>query len=130
MNLSELKALIVDDNVYKTIDIKRALEYSGIKNIITARNQEDGFELIYQSRRTKAPIGLIVTDMRYPLASGMDEDREAGFKLIERLNAERLNIPVIICSTSNIKEPSILGTVWYSALSDLNQDFQKILERL
>ena len=130
MNLSELKALIVDDNVYKTIDIKRALEYSGIENIITARNQEDGFELIYQNRRTKTPIGLIVTDMRYPLASGMDEDREAGFKLIEHLNAERLNIPVIICSTSNIKEPSILGTVWYSALSDLNQDFQKILERL
>lgn len=130
MNLSEIKALVIDDSVYKAMDITRALEYSGIKDVIRARNQEAGFEKIYENKVAGTPVGLIVTDMRYPLDAGLDEDPDAGFKLIERLKEERIKIPVIICSSSNFTEPGVLGNVWYSAQRDLGQDFKVILERL
>lgn len=130
MNLSELKVLVIDDSVYKAMDITRALEYSGIRDVVRARHQEAGFEKIYQNRDAGTPVGLIVTDMQYPLYSGMDEDTDAGFKLIERLKKEGLDIPVIICSSGNYEEPEILGCVWYSELRDLNRDFKEVLSRL
>lgn len=130
MNLSELKVLIIDDSVFKAMDITRALEYSGIRDVVRARNQEAGFELIYENRAAGTPIGLIVTDMRYPLDAGLDEEPDAGFKLIERLKAERIKTPVIICSSGNYDEPGILGNVWYSAQRDLSRDFKEVLEQL
>ena len=130
MNFAELKVLVIDDSVYKAMDITRALEICGVRDVVRARNQEAGFELLYENKAAGTPIGLIVTDMRYPLDAGMDEDREAGFKLIERLKKERIKTPVIICSTSNYLEPEILGTVWYNPTRDLSRDFKEILARL
>lgn len=130
MNLSELKVLVIDDSVYKAMDITRALEYSGIRDVLRARNQEDGFEKIYENQQNSTPIGLIVTDMHYPLAPGQEADFDAGFKLIERLKTEKLDIPVIICSSSNYEEPGILGSVWYNELRDLNREFKEELKKL
>ena len=83
-----------------------------------------------QSIESRAPFDLIVTDMHYPLAKGMEADYDAGFILIERLKKEEINIPVIICSSSNYTEPGILGTVWYNELCDLNRDFRELLNKL
>lgn len=130
MNLSELKVLIIDDSVYKTMDITRALEFSGMRDVLRARNQEAGFEKIYENQKNNTPIGLIVTDMHYPLTPGVDADYDAGFKLIERLKEEKLDIPVIICSSRNYSEPGILGSVWYNELSDLNREFREVLKKL
>lgn len=130
MNLAEVKALIIDDSVYKAIDITRALELSGIRDVVRARHQEAGFELIYENQAAGTPIGLIVTDMHYPLDAGMEADYDAGFKLIDRLKAERIKTPVIICSSCNYTEPVALGCVWYSAQRDLGRDFKEVLERL
>lgn len=130
MKLSELKALVIDDSVYKAMDITRALGNCGIQDVVRARNQEAGFELLYENQAAGTPIGLIVTDMHYPLDAGMEADYDAGFKLIDRLRAERIKTPVIICSSRNFVEPGILGNVWYSAQRDLGRDFQEVLERL
>lgn len=130
MNLSDIKALVIEDNVYKTVDIKRALSFCGINNVTIAGNQEAGFNIIYESEGQGSPVGLIITDMHYPLESGTIADREAGFKLIDKLKKEEIEIPVIICSTLNYKVPDILGTVWYNDLRDLNIDFKEILEKL
>ncbi len=130
MNLTEIKALVIDDSVYKAIDITRALEICGIREVVRAKHQEAGFELIYENQKAGSPFGLIVTDMHYPLDAGMEADYDAGFKLIERLRAERIKTPVIICSTGNYDEPGILGCVWYSAQRDLGRDFKEVLERL
>jgi len=130
MNLSDLNVLLIEDNVYKGIDVTRALEYCGVRNICSVRNQEAGFEKIYEGREKGSPINLIVTDMHYPLGYGMESDPEAGFKLIERLKKEELDILVIICSTHNFSDPNILGSVWYSELCDLNRDFKEVLGRL
>ena len=41
MDLSKIEAVIVDDDVFKGIDIRKALEFNGVRNIMTVRNQEN-----------------------------------------------------------------------------------------
>lgn len=130
MTLSKLKVLIIEDNVFKAMDITRALEFSGVRDITRVRDQEAAFEILYQSVEGEMPFNLIVTDMHYPLAKGMEADYDAGFILIERLKEEEINIPVIICSSRNYTEPGIWGTVWYNELCDLNGNFKELLNRL
>ena len=127
MNLSNIKVVIADDDVFKGIDIRKALEFNGIRNIMTVRNQEKLWEQIY---RGEEKIDLIVTDMQYPLEAGEAVDEEAGFKLIERMEKEKIDIPVIVCSSLNYSIPNILGSVWYNKLNDLNSNFKKLLSKL
>lgn len=127
MDLSKIKAVIVDDDVFKGIDIQKALEFNGIQNIVTVRDQEKLWEQIYDS---EDKIDLIVTDMQYPLKAEGAIDEEAGFKLMERMEKEKIDIPVIVCSSLNYRIPDILGTVWYSKLSDLNSNFKEVLGKL
>lgn len=127
MDLSKIKAVIVDDDVFKGADIRKALEFNGIRNVMTVRNQERLWEQIYYS---EDKIDLIVTDMQYPLGAGEAVDEEAGFKLIERMEKEKIDISVIVCSSLNYSIPNILGSVWYNELNDLNSNFREVLGRL
>ena len=127
MELSKIKAIIVDDDVFKGKDIRKALEFNGIRNITSARNQEKLWEQIYHG---EDKIDLIVTDMQYPLEAGGTVDEEAGLKLIERMKKEKIDIPVIVCSSLNYSIPDILGSVWYNELSDLDSSFKEVLGRL
>lgn len=127
MNLSKIKAVIADDDVFKGNDIRKALEFNGVRNIMTVRDQEKLWEQIY---RGKEKIDLIVTDMEYPLEAGEAVDEDAGFKLIERMQKEKINIPVIVCSSLNYSIPDILGNVWYNELNDLNFNFKEVLDKL
>lgn len=86
MDLSKIKAVIVDDDVFKGADIRKALEFNGVRNIMTVRDQEKLWEQIYHGENK---IDLIVTDMQYPLETGGTIDEEAGFKLIERMEKEK-----------------------------------------
>lgn len=123
----EYSILLIEDNIYKAVDIERALESCGIANITRVGFQEDAFEKIEEG----IIFDLIITDMRYPIYRGGDTDTEAGFKLIEWLKEKDLDIPVVICSTSNYESvPEIFGTVWYSELNDIRRDFKKIITKL
>lgn len=130
MNLSKLHVVIVDDDVFKTADIRKALSFNGIRNMTTARNQERLWEILDQSREQGEKIDLIITDMHYPLTAGSVPDEEAGFKLMERMKLEQINIPVIICSSRNYHTPDALGSVWYNELNDLAQGFREVLKIL
>lgn len=127
MNLSKIKAVIADDDVFKGTDIRKALEFNGIRNIMTVRNQAKLWEQIY---RSEDKIDLIVTDMQYPLEEGEAVDKEAGFKLIKRMKKEKIDIPIIICSSLNYSISDILGSVWYNKLNDLDSNFKEVLSRL
>ena len=129
MYASDIRALIIEDNICKAMDIKEALKSNGIKTIIHLDNQEEAWEVIVNSHQGNN-IDLIVTDMQYPLSYNSIVDKEAGFKLIERLNREEINIPIVVCSSINYRIPGILGCVWYSKLRDLQEDFNKMLEKL
>lgn len=127
MNFSNIKAIIVDDDVFKRTDIRKALEFNGIRNIITVGSQEKLWEQIYQG---EDKIDLIVTDIQYPLEEGEAADEEAGFKLIERMKKEKIDIPVIVCSSLNYSISDILGSVWYNRLNDLEDGFREVLSKL
>lgn len=127
MDLSKIKVLVVDDDVFKGNDIRKALEFNRIKNIKVVRDQEKVWEEIYQSDEK---IDLIVTDMQYPLEAGTSVDDEAGFKLIERMEKEKVHIPVIVCSSLDYNIPNILGSAWYNELNDLNLNFKELLSKL
>lgn len=127
MDLSKIKVMIVDDDVIKGTDIRKALEFNGVRNIMTVRNQEKLWERIYHGEEI---IDLIVTDMQYPLEAGESIDEEAGFKLIERMDKEKIDIPIIVCSSLNYSIPNILGNVWYNRLNDLDSNFKEVLGRL
>lgn len=94
---------------------------------MTVRDQEKLWEQIYHGENK---IDLIVTDMQYPLEAGAAVDKEAGFKLIERMQKEKIDIPVIVCSSLNYSIPNILGSVWYNELNDLNLKFKEVLSKL
>ena len=98
MDLSKTKAVVVDDDVFKGADIRKDLEFNGIRNVMIVRNQEKLWNQIYHG---EDKIDLIVTDMQYPLEAGAAVDKEAGFKLIERMEKEKIHIPVIVCSSLN-----------------------------
>ena len=130
MNLSKFHALIIEDSILKANDIRKALIYNGITNTLHVNNQADAWTEIYISLNGETKLDLIVTDMHYPLEAGAFADEEAGFKLIERMKQEGIDIPVIICSTRNYNMPGILGSVWYSKLRDIEEDFEVVLSRL
>ena len=127
MDLSKTKAVVADDDVFKGADIRKALEFNGIRNVMIVRNQEKLWNQIYHG---EDKIDLIVTDMQYPLEAGAAVDKEAGFKLIERMEKEKIHIPVIVCSSLNYSIPNILGSVWYNELNDLNSKFKEALSKL
>ena len=127
MDLSKIKAVIADDDVIKGVDIRKALECNGVRNIRTVRNQEKLWEQIYHG---EDKIDLIVTDMQYPLEVGEAVDEEAGLKLIERMKKEKIDIPVIVCSSLNYSIPDILGNVWYNELNNLDSSFKEVLGKL
>lgn len=132
IGLSKLHAVIVDDEILKAIDIRKALNFNRITDVDIVSNQEKLWDAIYESNSCSKKVDLIVTDMQYPLTAGGRVDRDAGFKLIERLKEEQMQIPVIICSTGNYQGVAgILGSVWYRGdASDLEADFKEILARL
>lgn len=127
MKLSQINVVIADDDIFKGHDIRRALEFNGIRRITIVRDQEKLWE---KMKQTDEKIDLIVSDMQYPLKAGAGVEEEAGLKLLERMKAEKINIPVIICSSANYDIPGTLGCVWYSEQNDLNFNFRELLARL
>ena len=130
MKLSDVKAVIVDDSILKAMDIKKTLEFCGVRNVIIVRSQDKVWEEIEKGCTGEEKVDLIVTDMHYPLVAGGDAEEEAGFKLIERMKAEDVNIPVIVCSSKNYRIPEALGCVWYNDLNDIDFEFREVLKRL
>lgn len=90
------------------------------------------WETIYESKNGGRKIDLIVTDMQYLLTAGGRIDTDAGFKLIERMGKEQIDIPIIICSTGNYQGvEGILGSVWYREIdNDLGWEFKEVLSKL
>ena len=114
MNMSEIKALILDDDVAKGMKVSRILKDLGVHIVAQVEDQESGFGVIYRNKDGEKRISLIVTDMHYPLEKGAKADVDAGKKMIERVKNENLNIPVIVFSSVNYDIPGALETIWYS----------------
>lgn len=117
-----MRILVIEDEPDKYFEVHWALEYSGVSEIDRARNQKDGFDLIYENIKNGSLYDAVVTDMQYPLEQGASIDQEADFKLIGRFKEEGISIPVIICSRLDYSEPEVFGTVWCDDRRDINRD--------
>ena len=130
MDITGLRVVVVDDSIIKSMDIKKALEFCGVRNIRLVGNQAAVWEEIEKGEEKHEKIDLIVTDMHYPLNPGQQADYNAGFILVNELKRQGKDIPIIICSTKNYNEPAVLGCVWYNELEDIEFKFQEILKKL
>lgn len=131
MTASKLRVLIIDDNVFKTFDIKKALEFCGVREISSVYDQESAWEELGRSEVAGRGFDLIVTDMHYPINRGEEADWRAGKILLEELENRGIRIPVIVCSSINHTIPHAFGCVWYSNLNENMQfDFQDLIAKL
>ena len=83
--MKNLRVLVADDSIMKSMDIKKALEFNGIRDIKLVGNQEAVWEEIAKGEEEGKEIDFIVTDMHYPLSPGQEADHNAGFILLDEL---------------------------------------------
>ena len=121
--------LNLEDNVYKHSDIKTALKSAGISNleIDFVRNLEDGLWKIEEQSKANKAYDLIITDMWYPKEAG-GEDEASGELLIARVREEKLNIPIILCSSVRYDFPGIVGTVHYGPNGDWESELVRLVK--
>lgn len=125
-----MKVLNLEDNVYKQVDMRKALDWCGVNDVDQVENMEDGFRKIYELSDSGETYDVIITDMHYPLSKDSKSDFDVGKKLLKRLKEENINIPIIVCSSRNFKIPGVFGEVWYHKSVDINWEFKKLLEKL
>lgn len=124
------RVLVVDDEVIKYMAIKKALEFNGIREIQVVGNQETVWEEIEKAEQRGEKFDLVVTDMHYPLREREKPNPEAGFILLDEMKKRGYQIPVIICSYLNFREPRALGCVWYRENESLEFEFKDVLQRI
>ena len=124
------RVLVVDDEVIKYMAIKKALEFNGIREIQIVGNQEAVWEEIEKAEQRDEKFDLIVTDMHYPLREREEPNPDAGFILLDEMEKRGYQIPVIICSSLNFREPRALGCVWYRENESLEFAFMDVLQRI
>ena len=73
-----------------------------------------------------------IIGVRWHNASGEPGGREeqSGDVLIDRVIKNKITIPVILCSSVNLKYPEIYGCVYYSRERNWEADMQKLVNSL
>lgn len=126
----EIKRVInIEDNSFKYIAIKRALEKNGVITVEKAGNAEEGFAKIEQAVQEQNPYDLLITDMHFP-AKG-EVDPKAGMYVIEELKRRGNNIPIVICSTRKYIVDGVEESIVYNERSrDVDGDIREMLRKL
>lgn len=99
----------------------------GISEIVRVGNLDDGIQQIAMEEVSENPFGLVITDMHFPLCFGGEASWTAGECVIKKLREKRIKIPVIVCSSMNMKVPGAYGSVWYSELRDWEKEFKELV---
>lgn len=124
-----MRVLNIEDDTFKHNDICKALSGCGIKDVEWSNNLADGWKRIKNSMDSNNPYDLIITDMYYPNEPGGREE-ESGDVLIDRMIKNKITIPVILCSSVNLKYPEIYGCVYCSRERNWEADMQKLVNSL
>lgn len=89
-----MKVLIIEDNVYKAVEMVRALKNLAITDIKEAADKETALAYL-----EKEDFDLILLDMFFPEKKGGWEEPWCGFKVLDWMAEKKKNIPVICTST-------------------------------
>ena len=72
---------------------------------------------------------MCIRDRYYPDEPGGREE-QSGDVLIDRVIKNKITIPVILCSSVNLKYSEIYGCVYYSMERNWEADMQKLVNSL
>ena len=126
-----MKILHFEDNGFKSRKIRDVLEECGNHNIELVTTLNAGLEKINRSIEEGRSFDLIITDMNYPVSwSQKRGDDLSGNLLIKYLKENNIDIPIILCSSVNYKDPQIYGAVHYSERSDWENELKKLVMAL
>ena len=122
-----MRILIVEDTVMKYVEISRVLRGLCDAQIDNEKALEPAKEMFDKAGREDEPYHLVITDMHFPIESGGEEVPDAGYQLIEYIQKEQPELPIIICSSVRYSGDGVAGCVLYSDKTDLRAEFSKIL---
>lgn len=119
--------LNIEDNIFKHMAIKRALERCGIHSVTHKNNAEDGISEIERAIASGHPYDLLVLDMHFPVNG---ENRfDAGEWVMEKLKEKGISIPIIICSSVRYRFPEAAACIFYNERSgDIDADMREALK--
>jgi len=92
-NIEDILVLLVDDDKIPRVILSRALKELGIKNILTADNGQQGFQILLTES-----VDLVVSDWNMPVMDGLEFFR--SIKGNERFKS----IPFLLLTSANSKE--------------------------
>ena len=124
-----MRVLNIEDDSFKHNDICKVLSHWGITSIDWSTNLSEGWEKIQESIACNSPYDLIVTDMYYAEEPGGSETA-SGEILIERVLEHKIAIPVILCSSVNLKFPEIYGCVYYNKAKNWEDDMRRLVNNI
>jgi len=127
-----MKILHLEDSVSKHSEIRSVLLSCGVKadDIVWVTNLMDGIDKIKEAKENGEHFDLAITDMYYPVEPGGYEEKDTGDKFVKFVKKERLKLPVIICSSVNIKDGSVFGCVWFSPLSNWEMELRALVAEI
>lgn len=120
-----MKALIVDDDVFKAREIRATLENLKIQEIDWRESKKSGLEALEEGN-----YDFLVLDMYFPFEDGGDEVPCCGLLFLEEMKQKQIQLPVIVCSTARMDFSDcemVRGSVLYRWNADLYFAFYGIL---
>ena len=126
-----MKVLNFEDSVYKANAIQKILgNRCGVASVEQVSNVEDGLKMLKDAENAGEPFNLIITDMHFPMRSGAISDTEAGEKLVQILQEQGNQTKIIVCSSRNMKLPGVYGCIWYSEISDWDEELCDLVREM
>lgn len=125
-----LKILHLEDSATKHSTISRAIKKMVSAEIDWVNDMATGIEKIDDAMNNGVPYDLAITDMHYPLSPGVKADWETGDFFVDVVKQRYDNLPVIVCSTQNMKNPKAYGCVWFSEICDWEGELRELIKKI
>ena len=124
-----MKVLNIEDDAFKHNDICKVLTSCGVNTVYWEKNYEDGWKAIKNTEDAEKPYDLIITDMYYPREAGGREEA-SGELIIQKVIDQELKVPVILCSSVNLRFSEIFGCVYYNRIRYWEDDLKLLINKL
>lgn len=124
-----MKVLNIEDDAFKHNDICKVLTSCGVNTVYCEKNYEDGWKAIKNAEDAEKPYDLIITDMYYPREAGGREEA-SGELIIQKVIDQELKVPVILCSSVNLRFSEIFGYVYYNRIRNWEDDLKLLINKL
>lgn len=123
--------MILDDEDYKVEQIKTYVEKEG-HEIIRAKSFQDGILALVKGKKK---VDAIFLDMYFPQREGESIERDKGEQFIETMKWEKLDIPVCLYTSANVKSEIfdngfVIGYIGYDSSVYMGDKVKGVLEKM